>query len=1012
MSTTIDPTLLTLFQQLMENYDSTLDTSQGSVFYQSVILPILERVGGDPLDVNVEEFLAKYLSEQMPTVDTSTYSGVRDLVIRPMALMMGPMRREINAIRNGLSFRNADTMTNDELDLLLSNFFMSRNSGLSATGIARIYFAHPITASVTPDTEFSTSGGLVYNPQQTTVVSSVEMAFNRDSTNGLYYMDVPIVAELPGTEYNVAPGAVSSVSGVVGAISVTNLFPITSGTADETRSAAVTRAQNSVTAHNLLTKQGIDLVLKSQNNLINDLTVVGAGEDEMLRDIVYGPVTISGVPGGYRAGSSTTVPVGGIHVGGKTDVYVNIPDSTAKVAGSLSIQDYEDVGRIIFYSQTAYVTGYTAGVSQLLYDTNGNFDLSGVKVNDYVYYKDRIFIVAAVNADYLTLSLVNSDYTAQGFSSAPANISFPSSGIYYEVRRPSRDNRIRVTLHDLIAVDSSGAAIYDPNTSKAIQPLPGDPNLSASLDSAGAQIVKTSNLISSTNSDTNIKLPMFRISSVGLGIQSGNQALGSIVWGEALGFSVVSMTRDTTTYLNPAVRGTIRVFLKDKSNITSVPAHSNFEPSGSATYDNKDYRLHIGDPTIESTITGPILKSGEFLYGVEGVTKALTSGNTDPHASSMTITALSARTGILSSTSIDPAATDHKIGDFLYVRKGTTDGELFSGATPTIWPPVAGMYVWVVSHTSGTAAAENNKRLHLIEEVTSTTNGTSGSTNSGSYWKLRLRKGHNVVSAMTLDTAQTTDQQWSCVFLQGANPAAMSFDESRQLYYYDFKVWCLNDTTAAAVLPTDTALERFSNDNNENADFYVEGWSVRSNNTGYGYSSKEQPVLILTDFVVTSDESSGGNITYSSQGGIYDKNVAFDVTISYEHMQDSLGALQTFVDADANRIVSEDILVKNFLPAIPFFSLSAKGLDVNNGGLLLSSFVENIPSSNTFEVSDLISYLYDSGSTYVLLPINVVILSFDQNRKPSIEFTQTTTTLSKIERYYGIESGTSFTVLT
>ncbi len=52
-----DTTMIALIQELMEEYDSSIDTSSGSSFYTTVITPLLKRIGGDPLNTDVEKLV-------------------------------------------------------------------------------------------------------------------------------------------------------------------------------------------------------------------------------------------------------------------------------------------------------------------------------------------------------------------------------------------------------------------------------------------------------------------------------------------------------------------------------------------------------------------------------------------------------------------------------------------------------------------------------------------------------------------------------------------------------------------------------------------------------------------------------------------------------------------------------------------------------------------------------------------------------------------------------------------
>jgi hypothetical protein len=154
----IDPTLLTLFQELMASYDSTIDTAAGSAFYTEVMTPFLTRIGGSPLDVDLESFMVERLEEEIEDIDVSEHAGVRDLDIRANVVMQEPVVREINAVKIAQSFQNTDQMTRDEVDALMANYFLSLRDGDRAGGSVRMYFSSDLGAANLADVNAVQSG--------------------------------------------------------------------------------------------------------------------------------------------------------------------------------------------------------------------------------------------------------------------------------------------------------------------------------------------------------------------------------------------------------------------------------------------------------------------------------------------------------------------------------------------------------------------------------------------------------------------------------------------------------------------------------------------------------------------------------------------------------------------------------------------------------------------------------------------------------------------------------------
>lgn len=198
----VDTTLLDLALELLSSYDSTLDTSEGSAIRTKFLDPFLERVGGSPLDGDLETFLADRVATELDA-DVSPLSGMRDLVIRACTVILEPFRREVKAIKLVQSLQNYESMTKSELNSLLANFFTEIQEGQKARGTGRVYFPTARSVVVTPLHQFSTGGGLNFFPTTAQSLNSVQMSFNQEGS--LYFMDVSLEAELPGEEYNIEP---------------------------------------------------------------------------------------------------------------------------------------------------------------------------------------------------------------------------------------------------------------------------------------------------------------------------------------------------------------------------------------------------------------------------------------------------------------------------------------------------------------------------------------------------------------------------------------------------------------------------------------------------------------------------------------------------------------------------------------------------------------------------------------------------------------------------------------
>src|SRR5258707_414670 len=123
--------------------DETLDVSPGSPADVRVIQPMLRRLGTDPFTVDIGVFLQDRINQEFPDAATKEGDAITDLLIKIGMLLWDPIVREIQRIRNSLSFRDASILTTDEAEALGANLFATRNRGDFARGPARLYFAQP-----------------------------------------------------------------------------------------------------------------------------------------------------------------------------------------------------------------------------------------------------------------------------------------------------------------------------------------------------------------------------------------------------------------------------------------------------------------------------------------------------------------------------------------------------------------------------------------------------------------------------------------------------------------------------------------------------------------------------------------------------------------------------------------------------------------------------------------------------------------------------------------------------
>ena len=595
-----DATLEQLALELAAEWDSTLDTSVGSDFRTKFLDPFLVRIGGSPLDVDLETFYVERVGTEIEEADTSPFSAMRDLVVRAFTVMATPLRREVAGIKTAQSLNNYASMTRDEVNALLGNYFTALRDGGIAQGIARMYFPSPQSISVSPTTQFSAGSGLNFFPSIVQTISSTQMSFQQEGE--LYYLDVVLEAEGAGDAYNIDVDSISTVEGITGVTRVTNQRKFVSGLDEETKEEGVARAAQSITIRNLITKRGVEFVLPENFPSVDTLQVIGKGDDEMDRDIINGPVTVSSIPGGFKGQTSPDLAFGEfIHIGGKTDIYIYQPSPDEE---DIDIENLTDKGVRVHSG----MTGFTSpGAPTVLFeDPSGFFSTRGVASGDFLLIGSDEFLVDSVVGD----SSINVD--------AGTPLDAGQFNVTYEIVRRST-GQVTVPLYDLVA-ESGGLPVFD-DAGAPVAPIPGAPS-KAPLYAGGALVATTENI-----SSENVQLPLLRITDVEFLDPLTLEASGDIV---PMRDILLSQNTEAFYDLGSTIYGgTMRLYFRDAVN-TYVDAGSTifseddrvYRPIGSVAWADASYDAGVPDENVnEIFVTGDrtsIIAAGdrfEFLSG-------------------------------------------------------------------------------------------------------------------------------------------------------------------------------------------------------------------------------------------------------------------------------------------------------------------------------------------------------------------------------------------------------------
>jgi len=275
-----------LLVERLELFDASLDTSEGSALWSQVIEPVFEQLGTDPFDTDIRAFLKDRVTQSFPLISAQDGDALVDLLITPLEVLLEPLKREIQIIRKGQSARYPEQLRLEDARDLAANFFVDWRSGSRSGGIVRVYFAAPTYLTLLPTTEFTTADGLLFYPTAGLTVRPETMLLYRSGQE--YYVDVSVASAESGTNYNIAKGSITGVTGISGYTRIANLSGFEGGADAETAEELLARVRTSLAERTLNVRRGIVARIGTDFPSIVDVEVVGYGDPEMTRDIVTG----------------------------------------------------------------------------------------------------------------------------------------------------------------------------------------------------------------------------------------------------------------------------------------------------------------------------------------------------------------------------------------------------------------------------------------------------------------------------------------------------------------------------------------------------------------------------------------------------------------------------------------------------------------------------------------------------------------------------------------------------
>lgn len=241
-----------------------------------------------------EQMAVQTLQAKYPDLDLRIGTGLRDTLIRPAGLLFATLKLATDYLFSQGAVSNiTDSTDQDLVDTILSNWFVTRNTGIPAVISARLYFAIQKPVTISTNVFFSPDNVSLFYPASN--LSYTASSLTHDSSLNEWYVDVFLTAAAEGSQYNIGQGSLlyfSSFDPYFLHAEINYLSQISQ--ASETNTEFVTRAGNSISTRNNINNPSILSNLGKTFNYLNQIQPIGFGDPEMMRDqimAVFSPQT-------------------------------------------------------------------------------------------------------------------------------------------------------------------------------------------------------------------------------------------------------------------------------------------------------------------------------------------------------------------------------------------------------------------------------------------------------------------------------------------------------------------------------------------------------------------------------------------------------------------------------------------------------------------------------------------------------------------------------------------------
>jgi len=236
------------------------------------------------------------LQEEFEGSSFSEGTALHDLIVRPMATVAAAIEADVKYLENRFSVSQIIEEETESasvlLDLLASNFFITRNPGGRASGTVTVKVDNNSGFVVQVGTLFERSTGIsfVYDQEQPLVVATNDLVEEVDSSGsptGNYTAEVFVYSARPGIGSGAPPATFIGMNPAPrGLIEVYNTSPFSSESSQESNYQLANRVKEALTHRGFNTRSSISTVILDNVETCRSVQVVGSTDPEMRRGIL------------------------------------------------------------------------------------------------------------------------------------------------------------------------------------------------------------------------------------------------------------------------------------------------------------------------------------------------------------------------------------------------------------------------------------------------------------------------------------------------------------------------------------------------------------------------------------------------------------------------------------------------------------------------------------------------------------------------------------------------------